>query len=409
MKVSHSLRTLVVLTAGLLFLAGCGGESDDAGETSGGGGDPTHSNPSDPLIKTADETITLPTTTATLHATVSDSLASNGTWTFENGPTKPHLAHDKGFDADVTGLDKPGAYTFTLLVREPKTHAAHRGAEIITVLAHGHGGPDHPPVVSAGADVTIQFPTNEVDLHGKATDPDGDKLTLHWSQKDGAAASIAGGSSLSPKVGGLNEGSYTFELTADDGRGGQATSDVHITVQKAPTGPGVTTLRPLGSTPAPFGFVEYLPAGYSPSDKWPLMIFLHGAGEVGNGTTDLGKVRVNGPNHQIDANGMEIPMVILSPQTDQGAWEEDVGNVTRIDQLITYALQTYGVDAKRVYLTGLSLGGGGTWAYAAVHADRLAAIIPVCGFSGLYDAASAKEMILAGIGAGPRTPSTTRR
>jgi predicted peptidase len=146
-------------------------------------------------------------------------------------------------------------------------------------------------------------------------------------------------------------------------------------------GAGVTTLRPLGSTTAPYGYAEYLPFGYTAAGKYPLIIMLHGAGEVGNGTTDLPKVRFNGINNQIDNHGLKLPAIVVSPQTNQGSWGEDGGNSTRLDQFLDYLLATYAVDAKRVYMTGLSLGGGGTWAYAARHANRLAAIVPICGYN----------------------------
>ncbi len=150
-----------------------------------------------------------------------------------------------------------------------------------------------------------------------------------------------------------------------------------ITPPPAPTGRGVTTLRPLGSTAAGYGYVEYLPAGYSASGNWPILIMLHGVGEEGNGTSQLSSVRNNGPNNEIDNRGRDFPMVILTPQFP--SWVTPNGDTTGLDAFVTYALANYKVNSKRLYMTGLSMGGGGTWDYAAAHGDRLAAIVPICG------------------------------
>ncbi len=141
-------------------------------------------------------------------------------------------------------------------------------------------------------------------------------------------------------------------------------------------GRGVTTERPLGTTDAGYGYIEYLPGGYAQASGWPLLIVNHGVTELGNGTTQLNAVRVNGPNVQIDQRGQDFPMVILTPQYPP-PWPTPNGDSTALNAFITYALGAYKVDPRRVLMTGLSMGGGATWDYAAAHADRLAAIVPI--------------------------------
>lgn len=133
-------------------------------------------------------------------------------------------------------------------------------------------------------------------------------------------------------------------------------------------------------TEAPFGYYQYLPPSYADEEAGPhpLLVFLHGSGERGDGVRQLSRVRRHGPPRVIHAGEWpaDRPFIVLSPQLDSAAaaWP-----VEGIDAFIDHAVQTYRVDPTRIYLTGLSLGGHGTWAYAATHPDRLAAAAPVCG------------------------------
>ncbi len=137
------------------------------------------------------------------------------------------------------------------------------------------------------------------------------------------------------------------------------------------------------------GFYEYKPVDYTanPGKKYPLIIFLHGIGERGNGTTDLPKVMANGIPNLINAgnpmtftyNGQTETFLVLCPQlsTSYGDWP-----TFYTDEMLKYAKQNLQVDTNRIYLTGLSLGGGGVWLYAEAslaNAKQFAAIAPVCG------------------------------
>jgi len=120
------------------------------------------------------------------------------------------------------------------------------------------------------------------------------------------------------------------------------------------------------------GYLLYLPEDYSKSDKkFPLMIFLHGAGERG---TNLDAVEVHGPPKLVKS-GKKFPFILVSPQCPPNEhWDVDA-----VIALLDHIIKNYRVDTNRVYLTGLSMGGYGTWAVASRYPERFAAIIPICG------------------------------
>lgn len=121
-------------------------------------------------------------------------------------------------------------------------------------------------------------------------------------------------------------------------------------------------------------YLLYLPEGYEDSqDNWPLLIFLHGLGERG---PNINKVKSHGPPKLIE-QGRELPFIVVSPQCPEGSWwpyETD-----KVLALIDEISETYRVDKSRIYLTGLSMGGFGTWAIAGAYPDRFAAVAPICG------------------------------
>jgi len=120
-------------------------------------------------------------------------------------------------------------------------------------------------------------------------------------------------------------------------------------------------------------YLLYLPVGYNAKSqkKWPLMLFLHGAGERG---TNLDRVSIHGPLSLVQ-QGTNFPFIIIAPQCPEGdRWHND-----SLIQLLDQAVEKYPVDQKRVYLTGLSMGGYGTWSLGVSYPERFAAIIPICG------------------------------
>lgn len=118
-------------------------------------------------------------------------------------------------------------------------------------------------------------------------------------------------------------------------------------------------------------YLLFLPKGYDQSEKrYPLLIFLHGSGESGN---NLELVKKHGPPKIVETR-KDFPFIVVSPQSARGGWK-----VATLDALLDEVLKKYRVDPDRVYLTGLSMGGFGTWAWAAAHPERFAAIVPICG------------------------------
>jgi predicted peptidase len=113
----------------------------------------------------------------------------------------------------------------------------------------------------------------------------------------------------------------------------------------------------------------------------PLLVFWHGIGENGNGTTELSKVPTNGPPKEIKADKWPStrPFVVLSPQHSGGGCP----TATEIDSFITWAVGAYAVNPKQVFLAGLSCGAIGSWQYLGQYkAKAVAASILVCGDPG---------------------------
>ena len=122
------------------------------------------------------------------------------------------------------------------------------------------------------------------------------------------------------------------------------------------------------------GYLLYLPKEYGKEagKKWPLILFLHGAGETG---TNIEMVKKHGPPKLCD-QGKEYPFVIVSPQWPGPGfgWQSEA-----LGYLLDEVQQKYAIDEDRVYLTGLSMGGFGTWQMAQDFPNRFAAIAPICG------------------------------
>lgn len=122
----------------------------------------------------------------------------------------------------------------------------------------------------------------------------------------------------------------------------------------------------------------FLPRGYGDEQQtWPLLIFLHGAGECGD---DLDLVKRHGPPKLVEQRPDDFPFLVASPQAPAG--EEpfvDRWDARLLSQWLDHLLKEYAIDADRVYLTGLSMGGFGALRWAAREPQRFAAVVPVCG------------------------------
>lgn len=150
-----------------------------------------------------------------------------------------------------------------------------------------------------------------------------------------------------------------------------------------------TVSRPIG-----YRYLLHLPAGYADqADRaWPLLVFLHGAGERG---TDPWLVAKHGPPKLLRSDSpagkgetagaaarrtaaarlLATEFIVASPQCPAGRrWDDDA-----VLALIAEVSARHRVDQKRLYLTGLSLGGFGTWSLALKHPAKFAAVAPICG------------------------------
>ncbi|WP_395374516.1 hypothetical protein [Marinicella sp. W31] len=137
--------------------------------------------------------------------------------------------------------------------------------------------------------------------------------------------------------------------------------------------------RPLGSTNAGQGYYEYLPPGYDQgTQEYPLLIFIHGLGENGNGDSELSRVLRNGPPKLINNNSWDNarPFVVLSPQRGGNGCTSS----NQIRDFIDFALVEYDINPSRVYLTGLSCGAIGSWNYLGNNTNaQIAAVVPIAG------------------------------
>lgn len=135
------------------------------------------------------------------------------------------------------------------------------------------------------------------------------------------------------------------------------------------------------------GFYESLPVDYSsnPGKKYPLLLFIHGRGELGDGSSaQLPRVKANGPPRVINqgkfpskfiVGGQEFSFIVVSPQLNE---REGIDKL-EIMAVIDYCISNYRVDEDRIYITGLSMGGGITMQTVARYSSRFAATVAVCG------------------------------
>jgi len=120
-------------------------------------------------------------------------------------------------------------------------------------------------------------------------------------------------------------------------------------------------------------YLLYLPPDYAADSgrRWPLILFLHGAGERGS---NIQLVTKHGPP-KVAPQLTNFPFIVVSPQCPNGKiWSNDL-----LLALLEEIESRCAVDTRRVYLTGISMGGFGTWSLGLSHPEKFAAIAPICG------------------------------
>lgn len=139
--------------------------------------------------------------------------------------------------------------------------------------------------------------------------------------------------------------------------------------------PGKQVERELKVGDQSIPYLISLPKDFGSKEKWPLLFFLHGRGESSG---PLSLVKKWGPPRLVE-RGESLPYVVVSPQCPvKESWAQP-GQQALLLKLIEHVEAQYKIDTDRVYLTGLSMGGFGSWRLAADHPEMFAAVVPVCG------------------------------
>ncbi len=139
---------------------------------------------------------------------------------------------------------------------------------------------------------------------------------------------------------------------------------------------------------AEFRYVVFVPHGYDGAKALPVILFLHGSGQTG---TDGRKQLTVGLGPAIKAREKDFPFLAVFPQARKGGWGAGAPDGRLALAILAEVEKAYAVDGERVYLTGVSMGGAGTWSLAAAHPRRFAAIVPVCASGDPRQAARLKD------------------
>ena len=152
------------------------------------------------------------------------------------------------------------------------------------------------------------------------------------------------------------------------------------------------TFKNADGTTSPY--VVFVPKDYDGTKEYPVILFLHGAGETKNPkATKEGKMPVEvGIGPAIKKREKDFPFIVVIPRAEGFGWGATSENAKRALSMLDEVMKEYKTDAKRQYLTGLSMGGMGTWSVAMAHPDRFAAIVPICGRGDIKMAEKIKDL-----------------
>jgi poly(3-hydroxybutyrate) depolymerase len=266
-------------------------------------------------------------------------------------------------------------------------------------------GPSRDRVVDPGGGFgTYEVDGNTVTWLGGACD-EGVKGIYTYTLENGQFTQTATDEPCDPRRSAYDGVTYTAEATPPPGA---ASGDQPVNSDSSQR----YTLHPDGTTESPLGYTEYLPPTYQDGNS-PLLVFLHGAGESGDGSAEhLSRLAWTAIPMEItrDRWPAERPFVVLAPQHDDTADQADYSKCEKVEKysgscyltrqhdlghptpgspcftpneihdFITFALSTYDVDPHRVYLTGISCGAFGAWEYVSEYGnEQVAAAVPIAG------------------------------
>ncbi|MGE0881970.1 MAG: prolyl oligopeptidase family serine peptidase [Blastocatellales bacterium] len=125
-----------------------------------------------------------------------------------------------------------------------------------------------------------------------------------------------------------------------------------------------------------YHYQVFVPRDWNKKQKWPVILFLHGAGERG----DDGYVQTEvGIGTAIRKNVARFPAIVVMPQCRKNVWWTEDSMQAQALKALEQSIKEFNGDRERLYLTGLSMGGYGTWGIAANNPGKFAALVPICG------------------------------
>lgn len=126
-------------------------------------------------------------------------------------------------------------------------------------------------------------------------------------------------------------------------------------------------------------YVVFVPANHDKAKPSPVILFLHGAGETKGGKMMPIEQGIAPHIKRMEEKKQAFKFITIIPQAEGFGWAAESANGKRALAMLDEVVKEYNGDPKRLYLTGISMGGFGTWSVAAAHPDKFAAIAPVCG------------------------------
>ncbi|HEX6833374.1 MAG TPA: malectin domain-containing carbohydrate-binding protein [Rudaea sp.] len=148
----------------------------------------------------------------------------------------------------------------------------------------------------------------------------------------------------------------------------------------------------LSGTYSGMPYRYFVPPGYNAANAYPLILFLHGVGEEGSDNSAQLNNNANGAMHLVDAQNLAVqPVFMVAPQCPSGGWWGGATTATAI-AIIDQIAASYHIDPDRVYVTGLSMGGYGTWDAVTQQPTRFAAAVPMSGGGDTNAAASVANL-----------------